>query len=546
MITYEGIDRNFGFMILEVRKQLETVHRLVQQSNGELIRTVLSRDNYIDTLKSLIERKCISYFRNNPTIDKFSANLVTAINVAATNLERIADFCVNVGLHVQRLTDPQFLMRFAYRSYFTELLEAIALVNDSLSGRDTALALRLCRAEATLNQLYERDFEQIRQSLRGGGDTDNLLTALYIFHYLERMGDSLLNIGEAVLFAATGEKLKLHDYVRLKEALQSFQPDASMGNYSIEFSWETRSGCRIAKVEERGENGSDLEAIFKKGHLDKLKQEEMNIRRWEKVLPGVPPQILQFREGEQDAALLLEFLDGFTFRDLVLNAEKRMVEQAQKELEGALDRAWQQTRVNQPVRAEFIKQTKSRLDDVFRLHPEFGSGGYRVGTLELSSLEALLARCEEVEQAIPAPFSVLIHGDLNTDNIIFNHREGSIHFIDLHRSRESDYVQDISVFLVSNFRMPVFHGGVRDTLNGVASGFHDFARDFAKRQGDTAFAVRLALGLARSFLTSTRFEVDGEFAKMMYLRAVYLLERVAEHAPGPWDRFELSTDVLLY
>lgn len=546
MITYEGIDRNFGFMVLEVRKQLETVYRFVQQPNNDLIRTVLSRDNYIDTLKSLIERKCISYFRNNPTIDKFSANLVTAINVAASNLERIADFCVNVGLHVQRLTDPEFLVRFAYRTYFTELLEAVALVNDSLSSRDTALALRLCRAESTLNQLYERDFEQIRSALRGGGDTDNLLTALYIFHYLERMGDSLLNIGEAVLFAATGEKLKLHDYVRLREALQSFQPDTSMGNYSIEFSWETRSGCRIAKVEEKGEDGNDLEAIFKKGHLDKLKKEEGNIRRWEKILPGVPPQILQFREGEEDAALLLEFLDGFTFRDLVLNAEKRMVRQAQSELERVLDLAWERTRRNEACNAEFVKQATTRLDDVYRLHPEFAAGGYRVGTLAVSSLEDLLKRSTEVERTLGAPFSVLIHGDLNTDNIIFNHREGTIHFIDLHRSRESDYVQDVSVFLVSNFRMPVFHGGVRDTLNGVASSFFEFARGFAERQKDGTFPARLALGLARSFLTSTRFEVDGDFAKMMYLRAVYLLERVVDHAPRSWEEFELSTDVLLY
>jgi hypothetical protein len=56
----------------------------------------------------------------------------------------------------------------------------------------------------------------------------------------------------------------------------------------------------------------------------------------------------------------------------------------------------------------------------------------------------------------------------------------------------------------------------------------------------------MAFGLARSFYTSTRFEMNYNFAKEMYLRAVFLLEKIFNHRDRPWQRFQLPTSVLYY
>jgi hypothetical protein len=110
----------------------------------------------------------------------------------------------------------------------------------------------------------------------------------------------------------------------------------------------------------------------------------------------------------------------------------------------------------------------------------------------------------------------------------------------------ADYVQDGSVFLVSNFRMPVFEEKLRDRLNGVIEMFFEFLKNFAREQEDRTFDVRMALGLARSFYTSTRFEMNSDFAKEMYLRAVFLLEKVVNHHTHPWEAFKLPSHVLYY
>ena len=56
---------------------------------------------------------------------------------------------------------------------------------------------------------------------------------------------------------------------------------------------------------------------------------------------------------------------------------------------------------------------------------------------------------------------------------------------------------------------------------------------YAARHGDTTFDLRLALGLDRSLITSTRFELSERFAKLMLHRGVFLLERIAAHAGDP-------------
>ena len=134
---------------------------------------------------------------------------------------------------------------------------------------------------------------------------------------------------------------------------------------------------------------------------------------------------------------------------------------------------------------------------------------------------------------------------MNTDNVIFNEQENRIHFIDLHRSRMMDYVQDVSVFLVSNYRLPAFDVGVRRRIERVTREFLAFASDFAKETGDTSFGARLGLGLARSFATSARFVLDDDFAKSMFLRARYLLEQLMADPDPESGSFVIPGDVLL-
>ncbi|HNO77296.1 MAG TPA: PhoU domain-containing protein [Phycisphaerae bacterium] len=546
MQMFEGIDKNLRFMVVEVGKQLDKSFQVMRQPSRSLARKIYSSDNYIDTLKSYVEKKTISGFRNTPEMNRQTADRFRALVTVANNLERIADFCVNIARQMDHMDSPDVLQHYDYVPYQKIIGDALAQIPEAISISDAALALKICRAEAKTDKLYAAHISQIKGDLRKGENTDDLVACLYIFHYLERMGDALQNIGEAVLYAVTGEKLKLREHKALHAALGQKDSDMWSRAYDVDFRYETRSGTKIGKVKDRGEDEAELEAIFKNGRRDKLARERENILRWQEEMPGLPPRILEYREGKGDAALLLEYLDGMTFNEMVLNADSARLRAAQECIASTLTTAWDRTLEREPVHGDFLGQLASRLGDVWRIHPQFRRFPIRVGKLNLQSFEELLLTATDASKDLLAPFRVLIHGDFNADNIIVSNHESRIHFIDLYRSRPMDYVQDVSVFLVSNFRMPVFDPDMRARIGDVMLDFYRFAKNYACEHDDDTFDARLALGLIRSFMSSTRFELDETFAKTMYLRSAYLLEAFITHIGRPWNTFAFNDEVLRF
>ena len=178
-----------------------------------------------------------------------------------------------------------------------------------------------------------------------------------------------------------------------------------------------------------------------------------------------------------------------------------------------------------------------RMPDVYAVHPEYRQVRSRLCAASIPSFDQQMRRAGKLESRIRAPFAVYIHGDFNVDNVIYDPLDKRINFIDLHRSDYMDYVQDVSVFMVSNYRLHILDRPLRQRIYRVARDFCAMARRFARKSGDTTFEIRLALALARSFATSTRFILDTSLADGMFLRARYLLDRVLETPAERIERF---------
>jgi phosphate uptake regulator/aminoglycoside phosphotransferase len=545
MRILEGIEENLRFMVLEVSKQVGSALAVVERPDPERVRRIESRDDYIDNLKSVIENACWGRIHGSRDTNKRTLDVVRATNIVNTNLERLADYAVNIVSQVQYLTDPNFIRRYDYRDPFIDVDQALGLVYPALTRQDIRLGLRICRAEFSLDARFKIAFDTILDDLRRGESPENVISCFNIFRYLERMGDALLNIGEAVIFATLGEKLKIHQYQALKDSLQLGGLDMPVSAGEFESIWGTRSGCRIGRVQdEHGPRSKGV--IFKEGNAAKLGREKENIEHWDRLVPGLPPRIQAFQTDGDSASMLLEYLGGCNLQQMIFTADREIVENACFLVEQTLAGIWEQTLSRQPVRTAFMAQLRSRLDDVFRLHPGLATGPMRLGGQRISSLAELLDTAESVEKELSAPFSVLLHGDCNLNNIVYDHAAQRVHFIDLHRSQDGDYVQDVAVFLVSNFRLPVFERASRLRLEMVMHVFLHFARGMAASLGDPTFEARLCLGVARSMITSARFEMNRSFAHELFARGVYLLERLAAHAGQPLTRLTFPDAVLVY
>jgi aminoglycoside phosphotransferase (APT) family kinase protein len=260
------------------------------------------------------------------------------------------------------------------------------------------------------------------------------------------------------------------------------------------------------------------------------------------VFPGLAPQILSWKKKGKSASLLIEHLSGNTFEQIVLNGSTETLNDVLQELKNTLHSVWNETLADKPVSAEFMRQLDKRISDVYAVHPEFQDRLQVICGLEVPSFDSLAAKAAKIETGLQAPFSVYIHGDFNIDNLIYDADNRQIRYVDLHRSRYMDYVQDVSVFMVSNYRLQVLDPAVRRRIAGVICNFYRIAAEFAKKNNDRTFELRLAFGLVRSLATSTRFILDRDLARGMFLRAHYLLEQIIRLEPAAYEDYRVPVE----
>lgn len=286
--------------------------------------------------------------------------------------------------------------------------------------------------------------------------------------------------------------------------------------------------------------------ILKEGKTEKLARERDNITRWHALMPGLAPQIYSFHAAGEEGSLLLEHLPGDTFEAMLLERPWDHVLRALTAIQRKLVEVWGRTHESGRVAPRFLRQLSSRLEGVATAHPELCPSDAPHAHGGSASFPHLIERLLPYDDVIEAPFSVFIHGDFNVDNVIYDVASGEVRFIDLHRSAMMDYVQDVSVFLVSQFRLQFLSAPARRRVDATISRFFAFANDYAERARDTSFHRRLAMGLARSFATSTRFVRERDLARSMFSRSRFILERLGEAYPaGRINDLELTREALL-
>jgi len=535
-----ALNQNIRFLLVEVSKQVGRTGVYLRQPTPELADKIHTSDDYVDNLKTFVQAKCFS-LAVEASSDKARLGRLKCLETVAVNLERISDFCERVVDQVGHYQNTQALADVDFQPFVQSVQAGIHQLGDALEDPDLETALGVCRAERDIDALYAARIRAILAELERGAHAQTQVTHLFLSHYLERMGDSLLNAGEALLSARVGERIKIDQLRTLEDSLSSVESD--LDDVVMHPVGETKSGARIARLSIHG--GTHQALIFKEGKAAKLLEEKSGIERWQAAVPGIAPNIYSFQEQGDRSVVLFEYLRGHTFEALLFEPSGARLTAGLARLTATLADIWTRTRSPEPSRPRFMQQLLARLDDIRAVHPRQLSSGGAIAGIEFPGFGELIERCVAVDAELACPHSVLIHGDFNVDNVLYDELEDRVRFIDLHRSRNMDYCQDVSVFLVSNFRLQSFDPMFRRHVDWVVRRFFDWATRFATEAGDTTFELRLALGMARSYVTSTRFVLDEALVSEMFAKSRYILEVVANGLGNNPADFRFPREVLL-
>ena len=516
---------NFKFLLTEVSSQVSSLRAAFERGSANAASKILDRSGYPDNLKMRIRDDCITAIKKQRKGGAISQS-IKSIETVAIDLDRTARLCRHCA---RQLTSNELTVKHIKRRHVRMLKHVesgLVIVGEAAESTDIKKLLKLAALNEKIGREYGEVLKQCHADLKKYDETEPIVASIFIAQRIEDMGNALQDMGDTLISAKMGQQLSADSYRSLTASVDTLKTKVGKSDLTMESLAQTRSGSQISGILEAGADSDSYIAVFKDGKRRKLKEERDKVNVWNELFPGLAPMVLGYHKNDQSAALLLEHLQGQTLEEIILSEPVETLNASLNKLMKTLSVIWTKTHRKTPVPAGYMAQLTNRIGAIYELHPDFNGGGSSIGGHAVKPFETLIAECEAFEKNLDTPYTVRIHGDFNLDNILYDNAANSIRFIDLHRSQNMDFVQDVSVFMVSLYRLQAMKVVHRRRVHYAASKFYDFAQKFAAKADDPTFEIRLALGLARSFATSTRFILDRTLAGNMFIRSRFLLEQV--------------------
>jgi phosphate transport system protein len=190
----------------KVEEALEQAGRALVQRDPDLADRVRWDDRAVNDLQRDINTEITTLIATQAPVARDVRELL-ALYHAAAELERMGDYAVNIAKLAQQLASepetPILKQIPRMEQICREQLRAAmrALVDVSEEG-----ARGVCERDDEIDHLYNSVYEDAMELMQVSPERARQAThMLFAAHHLERLGDRVTNIGEDVVFLATGQ-----------------------------------------------------------------------------------------------------------------------------------------------------------------------------------------------------------------------------------------------------------------------------------------------------------------------------------------------------
>ena len=190
----------------QVEDSLERAGRALLERDTELADRVRWEDASVNDLQREINTEITTLIATQAPVARDVRELL-ALYHASAELERMGDYAVNIAKLAQQLASepetPIFAQIPRMEQICREQLRAAmrALVDISEDG-----ARAVCQRDDEIDHLYNSVYEDAMNLMAAAPERVRQGThMLFAAHHLERLGDRVTNIGEDVVYLATGQ-----------------------------------------------------------------------------------------------------------------------------------------------------------------------------------------------------------------------------------------------------------------------------------------------------------------------------------------------------
>ena len=188
-----------------VESQLERAGRALHERDVDLADSVRWDDAGVNELQRSINTEITTLIATQGPMARDVRELL-ALYHAAAELERMGDYAVSIAKLAQQLAaEPEIpimrqipLMEQLCREQLRAAMRALVDVSEEA-------ARAVCARDDEIDHLYNSVYEDTMALMGAAPDKVRQAThMLFAAHHLERLGDRVTNIGEDVVFLATG------------------------------------------------------------------------------------------------------------------------------------------------------------------------------------------------------------------------------------------------------------------------------------------------------------------------------------------------------
>lgn len=194
-----------------VEKQIDDSITALVKQDAELASKVIDGDDIADDMEASIEERCIKLIAKQQPLAVDLRRIFTSIKIV-TDLERIADYAVDIAKITIRLKDEKYIKPLIDIPRMAEIAQG--MIKDSLDAyikQDSKLAEEICARDDEVDALYSQVFRELLLLMMEDHSVIKQATQfMFISKYLERTADHVTNICEWIVFLVTGEHKDLN------------------------------------------------------------------------------------------------------------------------------------------------------------------------------------------------------------------------------------------------------------------------------------------------------------------------------------------------
>ncbi len=183
----------------------------LQTKNVDQALAIIERDSQIDVLEEEINDFAILLIAKQQPVAIDLRRIIVAIKIA-TDIERIADFAVNIAKANIRIGDQPFVMGLDRLVRMHQIaLEMVSLGLKAYYEEDVALARKIAEMDDEVDHLYGQTMKDLLQMTQTNQEALSQMNQLsLIARYIERIADHATNLAEHVIYLVKGRHYDLN------------------------------------------------------------------------------------------------------------------------------------------------------------------------------------------------------------------------------------------------------------------------------------------------------------------------------------------------